>query len=43
VIDGFVAGLQQPEYMRRTHCAGGKIRHGEFRNEPAPPIKSQED
>jgi len=23
--------------------AGGKIRHREFRNEPAPPIKSQED
>jgi hypothetical protein len=23
--------------------AGGKVRHREFRNEPAPPIKSQED
>jgi hypothetical protein len=23
--------------------AGGKVRHREFRNEPAPPIRSQEE
>jgi len=50
VIVGFVRGLRQPEYVHVLlnslpvyAYAGGKIRHRKVRNEPAPPIKSQED